>query len=143
MAQGFGYPATKREVLCFGHLARRVKRLSPPTPLSQSFAEIVKGEMAWRDQEQRSWKRCLEDWMDQDDLLGEDALCEQELRARLLHGSSGESSYRQNQGGNTYPRGAYGGWDHGGDGRGCDYKPPDGNQQGGMVLLGGRLWEEI
>jgi len=49
MAQGFGYPATKREVLCFGHLARRVKRLSPPTPLSQSFAEIVKGEMAWRD----------------------------------------------------------------------------------------------
>lgn len=51
-AQGFGYPATRREVQRYGHLARRVRRLGPLPPLTQSFAEIVKeNKMARRDQE--------------------------------------------------------------------------------------------
>lgn len=57
-AQGFGFPATKREVQRFGHLARRVKRLGSPPPLLHSFAQAMRESgMAGRDPEQRPWKR--------------------------------------------------------------------------------------
>ena len=96
VAQGFGYPATKGEVQRYGHLARCVKRLGPPPLLTQSFAEIVKVDMARREQEQRPWKRRSEDWMEEDDLLGEDIHREQDLRMKLQRGSGGEGSSRQN-----------------------------------------------
>lgn len=59
--QGFGYLATRGEVQRFGHLARRVKCLGPPPPLTQSFVEIVKVDMARREQEPHPWKRRSED----------------------------------------------------------------------------------
>lgn len=50
-AQGFGYPASRADVQRYGHLAHRVQHIGPPPPLTQSFADIVKINMARREQE--------------------------------------------------------------------------------------------
>ena len=39
--EGVGFPARKDEILRFGHLARRVRRLGKPPPLRKSFAEAL------------------------------------------------------------------------------------------------------
>lgn len=82
------YPAHPGEVRRVGHLARRIRRLPPPAPLSKSFAQVVEREMAnrgssrplkRRQERQENWQ---EDWMEEDDLLEE----EQDLRRQIQRG---------------------------------------------------------
>lgn len=77
------YPARRDEVLRFGHLAKKVRVRHPPAPLSRTFVQAVRGEMA----NQGRGKRRLdegrqEEWMEEDDLLGLE-LKEQDLRNQL------------------------------------------------------------
>lgn len=68
--------------------------------------------------------------MEEEDLLGDDIHREQDLRLKIQRGPGGEGSSCQNQGGNIFYRGSHGGRDHGGTGRGHDFRAPEGNQQG-------------
>lgn len=87
------YLARLLEIRHFGHLARRIHRLPPPVSFHQSFARTVEKGMANRgpnqplERRQEGWQ---EDWMEDDDLLGE----EQDLRRQLQRGARnfGENS---------------------------------------------------
>jgi hypothetical protein len=63
------YTANREEIRRFGHFARKVRAICPPHRLAKSFVEAVKpGAMA---QPNRGMgKRCQEEWMEEDDLLG-------------------------------------------------------------------------
>ena len=69
------YPARLLEIKRSRHLARRIRRLSPPVPLLHSFACVTEKGMADRGpnrplkRRKEGWQ---EDWMEEDDLLGED-----------------------------------------------------------------------
>lgn len=69
------YRASSSEVWIFGHLARKVRVLPTPPPLSRSFVSVVsEGKMTWNQPRppgtcrQEEWRQ--EEWMDEDDLLG-------------------------------------------------------------------------
>ena len=98
-AAGVGFPARQEEVHRFGHLARCVRRVGPPPPLSRSFASALKeGRMAWQDPpQQRIGKRRpnFEDWMEEDDLLEPDRPCHQDLRHKLQRGGGREGAPRE------------------------------------------------
>lgn len=69
------HPARNDKIRIFEYHARRVRR--PPAPLTKSFAAAAKGAMANRGGLNRPLKRRLkewrsEDWMEEDDLLGEE-----------------------------------------------------------------------
>lgn len=91
-ASGLGFPARGEEIQRFGLFARRVKHTRPPPLLHQSFAHAVAAGM------ERPWKRRggREEWMEEDDLLGEDYR-EQDLRHKLQRsmGATSGSSDRQ------------------------------------------------
>ena len=81
------YPAQQQEIRRFGYLAKKVRRLPPPAPLSHSFSRIVEVGMANQEQlrppkrRQDDWR--TEGWMEEDDLLQEDFKQEQDLRRQL------------------------------------------------------------
>jgi len=82
------YRARPGEIKRFQHLARGVRRLPPPEPLSHSFARAVVKNMANRGpirpmkRRQEDWRQ--KDWMEEDDLLEDDFKQEQDLRSQLL-----------------------------------------------------------
>lgn len=71
------YPAGPIEVRHVGYLARHIRRLPPPAPLSSSFASDVRkmvnrGPNRPLKRRQDNWQ---EDWMEEDDLLEEEEIC--------------------------------------------------------------------
>lgn len=78
-----GYPASKEDIRRFGYAARKVRRVGPPPPLLRSFASAVGENNMARREEDRSWKRRQEDWMEEDDLLEEDFRQERDMRFKL------------------------------------------------------------
>jgi hypothetical protein len=100
------YPAHKHEVRRYRYLARQVRRLPPPAPLSHSFSSIVETGMANRDfrppkRRQEDWRN--EGWMEEDDLLQEDFRYEQDLRRQLMRDSRNPGDKGRRQEG-TYSR---------------------------------------
>lgn len=74
------YPAQANEVRRFGYLAKHIRRLPPPTPLTHSFARTAmanRGPNRPMKRRQEDWRQ--EAWMEEDDLLAEEFRQEKDL----------------------------------------------------------------
>lgn len=128
------YPASPWEVRRFGYTAKKLRAISAPKILSQSFAAAVmanhkQGRVTGK-RRQEEWE---EDWMEEDDLLGPDTRHELDLRHRLLEGRGGGEE-RRAAGYNGHRYDSYGGRDSG-------QGPRDQgrSERGGRLTTQGRL----
>lgn len=83
------YPARLADIKRFGQLAKKVKPIPLPPPLSFPFAMAVNQSMAHLEKPRQAGKRLYEDWMEEDDLLGGN-LQEQDLCQQLQRGPRGQ-----------------------------------------------------
>jgi hypothetical protein len=88
------YLARADEVRRFGYVARKIKATFPPRDLTTSFVEAVRSR-GMAKPNRIMGKRCQEEWMDEDDLLGGEMGQEQDLRRQLQRGTRGQMEANQ------------------------------------------------